>query len=282
MKKSIFLLLVFISSLGFSQINDDLRTAAKKKKVSTNTSSGGNSGSSGSSGGSYGGVSSSDISVLIDACGCLYNTAIPFFSEVVVKGIQKNTRFIKETKDSLPRIKNLEFSLGYGAFPEKEVVYMPKLRLQAGYIGTSFRSFVIQDKVNPFLTDLIAFYSWQVLEYNYVNSKHFTMRSGLGAVYNHYANLMSTEVGTSADFFFSDDKFRVNIEGRITPFGLRDGRRALFGDQMFRREVQARFYLRPSDRPKLHPEIFGGAYIANYFNSSTIWKLEAGIGFLLY
>lgn len=277
MKKVLFFCIIFSVGLSYGQINDDLRTASKKKKASSSSGGSGGSTSSGSSG-----VSSSDLSLLIDACGCLYNVGVPFFTDVVVKGIQKNTNFIKDNKDSLPRIKNMELSFGYGAYPENEAIYLPKLRLQAGYIGTSFRSYVIQDKANPFLRDLFAFYSWQMLEFNYVNRENFTMRSGVGFVYNDFARLMSLEIGTSADVFFADEKFRVNIEGRITPFGLKDGRRVLFGDQMTRKEILARFYIRPSERGKFHPEIFGGGYITNYFNSLTIWKIEAGVGFMLY
>lgn len=260
---------MLVCTMGWSQINDHRRAAASSKKASKSNSNS-SSGSSNSSGGS--GLSSGDLSLLIDACGCLYNVGIPFFSEVVVKGIQNNTTLIKAKRDSLPRIKNLEFSIGYGAFPDADATYIPKLRMQAGLVGTSFRSFITQDKKNPFLMDLLTDYSWQVLEFNYLNREHITIRSGIGALYDTYAKLLVTEIGTSTDIFLKDDMLRINLEARYTPFG----------EEKFRKELMGRLYLRPSDKDGFHFELFGGGFIGQYSAFPAYWKLELGAGFMLY
>ena len=177
-----------------------------------------------------------------------------------------------------------EVNIGYGAYPDKEVVYFPKVRLQYGYLGTSIRTQAIQDKVNPFLSDLLAFYDWQVLEFNYINTKHFTVRSGLGMVY--FANksgakpIATLEVGTSADYIFRDEQFRASIEARITPF---DDLKFLTPEGYeFRKEIGARLYYRPSPDKKFRPELFGGGYYQRLFDTANLWKVEAGIGFMLY
>jgi hypothetical protein len=273
MKKIFTLFLCFSLALCFGQINDDIRGGASQKK----SSSGGGGSSGGSGGGVSGGGTYGDISLLIDACGCLYNVGVPFFTEVVVKGIKKNTAYIQEHHDTLPRLRNLELNLGYGAFPDKENVYLPRLRMQAGYLGTSFRTMVIQDNKNPFLKDLLAIYDWQMLEFNFLTNKHFTIRAGGGFLYfpnklDPSSSILSPELATSADFFFARDRARASIEGRLTPFG----------ESKTRKEASTRLYVRPWDKNLFRPEIFVGAYYANFFDSADLYKLEAGLGFMLY
>jgi hypothetical protein len=279
-KKLLPFLLILGLSVSYAQINDQIRTGASQKSNSGRSSKS----SGGSSSRSSGGSSSGDISLLINMCSCLYNTAIPFFSEVVVKAIKNNTKYIQENHDSLRRIKNIEVNVGYGAFPDKEVVYFPRVRMQAGYIGTSFRAQAIQDKSNPFLTDILAFYDWQVMEFNYINTKHFTMRSGFGLVYfaNTYGAkpVLSLDLGTSADYIFRDEQFRASMELRVTPF---DDLRFLSSEGYeFKKEIGARLYYRPSPDKKFRPEIFGGGYYQRIFDVANLWKLEAGVGFMLY
>ena len=270
---------LFLLYLSFitAQINDEIRIGADKKTSNSGSSSSSSSGSSS-------GVSSSDLSLLIDACGCLYNVGVPFFSEVLVKGIKNNTKYIKETHDSLPRIKNIQFNLGYGAYPDKEVVYFPKLRLQAGILGTSLRAQIIQDKKNSFLKDFLAFYDWQIVEFNYINTTHVTMRSGFGIVYfpnsSSTKSVVSTDFGTSIDFIFNHEKLRASVEGRITPF---DGTKFLSQEGTeFKKEIGARLYFRPSELKRFKPELFAGGYYQRLFDSADLWKLEAGVGFILY
>jgi hypothetical protein len=278
MKKNLTILLSLTFLLSYGQSNDDLRSGAAKKK-SSSSSSGGGSSSSGSSGG---GVSSGDLGLLIDACGCLINVAYPFFTEVVIKGIQKNTAYVRENKDSLPRIRNVEFSIGYGAFgvPDSSNIIIPKIRLQSGYIGTSARAYIKQDKYNPFSSDLLVYYDWQMLEINYIRTQHFTMRSGVGlaAFFNTSSpqnRIINFEVGTSGDLFFGEeDKFRANVELRTTFKGR--------SDLNFRSEALARFYVRPSAGHKFRPELFVGGHYSKYFSEYEIYKLELGAGFMIY
>jgi hypothetical protein len=283
MRKLLPFLLILSLSASFAQINDQIRTGASQKSNSGRTSKSSSS-SSGSSSSSSGGSSSGDIALLINMCSCLYSTAIPFFSEVVVKAVQNNTDFVQGNHDSLRRIKNIEVNVGYGAYPDKDVVYFPRVRMQAGYIGTSFRAQAIQDKSNPFLTDITAFYDWQMMEFNYINTKHFTMRSGFGFLY--FANtsgskpILSLDLGTSVDYVFRDEQFRASMEVRVTPF---DDLRFLSKEGVeFKKEIGARLYYRPSPDKRFKPEIFGGGYYQRILDTANLWKLEAGVGFMLY
>lgn len=267
MKRFYTFFFIFLLGVGFSQTNDDLRTGANKKKNSKNSRNSTYSSSSNST------LSNQDISLLLDVIGLAYNLGA-LSSGIVVAGIQRNTDFIQERKDSFPRIKNLEANLGYGFYPDNYASYTPKVRFQAGVFGTSVRAFIRQDKNNTFLTDLWAVYSWQFLELNYLNRKHITIRSGMGVVLNNtdQGNVSSAEFTTGADFFLLDERLRINIESRATPFG----------EMKFRKEANARVYLRPSPDNKFKLELFAGGYYAQYFDEVNIWSAEAGVGFMLY
>lgn len=260
-------LLILIGAFG--QINDELRQGSTKRSGAKRTNRSNTPGSTGVGGG----VSAGDIGLLIDACGCLYDVGILFFSDVVVEGVRKNTALIKERRDTLPRIKNLEFNFGYGVFPDSNSTYLPKLRLQAGVIGTSFRALAIQDRQNPFFKDILTFYDWQILEFNVLNTHRTTVRFGGGFSWDGASEFTSivTEVTAGADVYFGKS-LRWNLEGRYTPFG----------EIKFRREVNTRLYFRPSDRKKFHFEVFGGALYANYFDAVTLFSAEVGAGFMIY
>lgn len=271
MKNLFCFLIIFSSVLCFSQTNDDLRSGSKKKQGSSRTSSGGsNSGGGGTSSG--GGISANDIGLLIDACGCLYDVGLAFTSEVIIKGIRANTAMIAARKDSFPRIKNLEFNLGYGFYPDPFAYVVPKLRLQAGVIGTSFRASVRLDRTNPFNTDALAYYDWQMLEFNVLNRDFATLRLGMGFMFEGDDINIHGELTAGADIFLFNERIRWNLEGRLTPFG----------EVKVRKEAFTRVYYRPPNRNKFRPEVFGGFNYNQLFDKYNIWYAEAGVGFMIY
>ena len=277
MKKLLTTLLLLSLFMGFTQSNDDIRGGSKRKK--TNTSGSGNSGSSGGGGS----LSSNDIALIIDACGCLYDVGLVFITEVFVKGIQANTRLIEARRDSLPRIKNMELNLGYGFYPDDFAYFTPKIRLQAGVIGTSFRAWARQDRSNPFATNLLSFFDWQILEFNIINRKNYSLRTGMGfmtdptsrngdGVWDGDDLSFYPEITAGTDIFFFNERLRWNLEGRYTPFG----------EVKPRREASTRFYLRPSDRQPFRPEVFVGGTYTQLFDVPAFGFVEAGVGFMLY
>lgn len=283
MKKLLGLLLILFCFLGYSQSNDDLRGGSTQRQGSSRTSSG-SSGSNGSgSSSSGGGISANDIGLLIDACGCLYDVGLAFTSEVIIKGIKANTAMIAARRDSFPRIKNMELNLGYGFYPDPFAYAVPKLRLQAGVLGTSFRGWIRLDRTNPFSTDALAYYDWQILEFNVLTRKHATLRFGGGFMFDATTrnrngqyekddlNLYA-EITAGADLFFLEDKIRWNLEGRITPFG----------ESKVRKEAFTRVYYRTPNRNRFRPEVFGGANYTQLFDRFNIWYIEAGVGFMIY
>ena len=267
MKNILTISLIFILGLSFSQTNDDLRTGANKKKTSK-TSSGSTTSSSSNTG-----TSIQHIQLLLNAVELLYNVGL-LTSGVAGRGIKKNSEMIRARIDSFPRIMNMELNLGYGFFPDNYASFTPKLRLQGGIFGTSVRGFIRQDRNNAFVKDFFTTASWQILELNYLNRKHVTLRTGMGFVYNKTSEggVASSEIATSADFFIADELLRFNIEGRITPFG----------EVNFRKEVNARIYLRPTEHKKIKLEVFGGGYYTNLFDEFDIYSIEAGVGIMIY
>lgn len=265
MKKIVTIFLIFLLGLSFSQTNDDLRTGANKKKTSKSNGS--------SNPSSNRGISTQEAQLIISSFDLLYNLGL-LSTGIFAKGIKANSEMIRERRDSLPRITNLEVNLGYGFFPDDFASYTPKLRLQGGVFGTSARGFIRQDRSNAFVKDFFTTISWQILEINYLNLDYLTIRSGIGFVYNKAGEggFTSNEIATSADVFLAHDFIRINVEGRITPFG----------DVKFRKEANARVYIRPANYKKLKIEIFGGGYYSQYFDEFNLWSLEAGVGFMLY
>lgn len=264
MKSLITIPLILIISLSFSQTNDDLRTGANKKKTSKtsdNTTSNNNN------------TSTLEEQLIISALDIL-SEVIFSSTDIFEAGIKANSEMIRKRRDSLPKIINLEANLGYGFYPDNFASYTPKIRFQGGVLGTSARGFIRQDRSNAFVKDFFTTISWQMLEINYLNLDFLTVRSGIGFVYNKTAEggFASNEIATSADVFLAKEFIRVNVEGRITPFG----------EIKFRKEANARIYIRPASYKKLKLEIFGGGYYSQYFNEFNLWALEAGVGFMLY
>jgi len=257
---------------GFAQTNDDLRSGSHKQKATKKSSSGSNNRSSNNSSG--------DLGLALDACACLLDNGALFLFEALVSGIgsgiRSNTDLVRAKKESLPRIKNLEFNLGYGFFPDdNSVSYVPKLRLQSGVFGTSFRAFINQDQENPFIRDLFATFDWQVLELNFLTREAVTLRAGAGFSYLNFSKSFNSEFTAGGDIFFLDD-FRFNFEGRITPFST----------IKLRREASGRVYFSPRQHKKLRLEIFGGAYITEFFFNDespvSFWSTEIGAGFMIF
>lgn len=251
---SLAVLLLALSTTSFAQV-DAIKRASK----------------SGSSGSSSGGSSSGEGGN-ISANGCangIWLTAQLGRGMVGWQGHQLQRR------TDIPSVVSLEVMGQVALQPPANYLLLPRIRGNWGLFSTDFRyNFLIEDAGIDNQVKSLGTFDWQVLQMNFVNSKHVTVRLGGGLMAENFGDhngFFEWTFGT--DLRFKENKWGGGAEYRATDVsdvGV-----------MPRREVNARMEHRLLEWKRLKGYATVGGVFQRYYNAVSVWGVQTGLIFRL-
>jgi len=205
----------------------------------------------------------------------------------------------KKSNEGIKRIVSLETQMLAGGITGNEtsrITLQPRVRFNLGIFAMDFRykgmysnfSTLTNYRNSNTFWDSYKTYDWQILSFNFLNTKKLRLQTGLGMVvdernqkrdslgavtviYNAKQNKTYFEVAIGANYYFDDeDKNRVFVEIRNSPEMTRlYSQRTEFGITYYRAILNA---------PQLMVQGIVSASYTQYFKNTSMFIVQAGIG----
>ncbi|MCS7028381.1 MAG: hypothetical protein NZ519_06395 [Bacteroidia bacterium] len=208
--------------------------------------------------------------------------------------------FDKKRNEGINRIISLETQLLLGGIASNQsprFTLQPRARFNIGLFAMDFRykamysewaTFTDYRNSNGFW-DSYKTYDWQIISFNFLNTKRIRLQTGLGVVidernskrdslgaitviYNAKSTKSFFEVAIGANYYFDDeDTKRIFVEIRNSPQLTR-----LYSQ---RTEISASYYQALYNGPGLMIVGIANATYAKYFENAHLYLLQLGVGF---
>lgn len=205
----------------------------------------------------------------------------------------------KKFNEGINRIISLETQFLAGGIASNEVsriAIQPRVRFNIGIFAMDFRykgmysnfSTLSNYRNSNSFWDSYKTYDWQILSFNFLNTKKFRVQTGLGMViderntrrdslgavtviYNSKQNKTFFEVAVGANYYFDEgDKNRLFLEIRNSPQMTR-----LYSQ---RTEYGLTYYRAIYSAPQLMVQGIVNATYTRYFKNTSMYIIQAGIG----
>jgi len=158
--------------------------------------------------------------------------------------------------------------------PSQYYLANPRVRGTWGLFSTDFRlNYLLQETANG--TEDLSSFDWQVLQLNIITTRHVMGRVGGGFMKENFGGRKSFFESTYGLLLQSNSKkIGGNIEYRLA--------QDFDTGVVARRELSLQFEKRISSRGYWNTYVtFGGVY-QRYYESITVWGLQAGIAFRIF
>jgi hypothetical protein len=193
--------------------------------------------------------------------------AIDFFFNFMLGGIVDAQRAKLERRSDMPNMVSLDVMLQNAVQPSSYYIINPRIRGNWGLFSTDFRiNYLIEEGFDEYKH--IRTNEWQVLQFNIITTKDVVFRVGGGFLqesfggYNYYG-----EWTTALQVHPSQSKLGGLIEYR---------------DANARKEVNGYLRYHIFDHNALHGFVTGGAVYQRYYDTISVWGMQAGIIVSLY
>lgn len=205
----------------------------------------------------------------------------------------------RKANEGINRIISLETQLMSGGIMSNDVARItvqPRIRFNAGIFAMDFRykgmysnfSTLANYRNSETFWDSYKTYDWQILSFNFLNSKRLRLQTGLGmviderntrrdsigavtAIYSAKQNKTFFEIAIGANYYLDDeDKNRLFLEIRNSPEMTR-----LYSQ---RTEVSFTYYRAIVNHPHFMVQGIANATYSQYFKNTSMFMIQAGIG----
>lgn len=247
-------------------------------------------------------VSYAQVGALIGICagtGCQFGGDYCTYQFFKVIWDYERKALDKKTNEGIKRIISLESQVLAGGIASNEIsrlTLQPRVRFNIGIFATDFRykgmysnfSTLINYRNSNTFWDSYKTYDWQILSFNFLNTKKLRLQTGLGMVidernmkrdslgpvtviYNAKQNKTFFEVAIAANYYFDDeDKNRLFVEIRNSPQMTQ-----LYSQ---RTEFSITYYKALYTASQLMVQGIGNATYTQYFKNTSMFIIQAGIG----
>ncbi len=155
---------------------------------------------------------------------------------------------------------------------DKQVHFLPEVRLNWGVLSTQFKYNYLQESKND-STFTYKTWHWQLLQLNIYPSENFIIRFGAGIFYDYFVSSSYNEFFLGLELNSENEMFFVNIEGRYCDTYHQVENRAVY------REANARFNLKILDTPHFWTYLSIGGIYHNYYGEFGILSGQVGLNF---
>jgi hypothetical protein len=210
----------------------------------------------------------------VNMLGC-FQTSFNLFGEVLKLGEVVGVAFLKhqenlvDTQDQNPKILSCEFLPSVAYDFDKNITFLPRLRLNWGLLSTDLR----YNQLTTLNEGDYATIDWQAVELNIFSRRAFYLRLGTGLSYETYNKIGFNEHSLSADILFTE-KLSGDFEARFSHDGL---------TKIFPR-TEGSFRLSQQISRKKHTqlEVFMGVLYQNYYQTVQLVSFQAGLKFAVF
>jgi len=258
----VFFVFLFSVNLANAQVGG-IKSGSDKN---TSTSKGGGDATKGGSNGT---------GCLGDACasGC-GNGCLGFFIEdILVGGIKYHKEILQKKKD-IPEVSSIELMPHFGYASPSSSLLLPRIRLNWGLFSTDCRFSNMIDFGTPGKIDYYNTLDWQILELNLVVTKPVIFRLGTGLMHEYYSSKTFVEHFIGFDLASSDRQFTGNAELRIAEDYSTGATPRLEGN--------LRYNYRIIQTNSLNGYATIGAVLQDYYGSTYVWTIQAGLLFSIH
>jgi hypothetical protein len=241
-------LLVMLSQSGSGQV-DDIKNASKGN--SSSRSSGSGSDRRGNSGGG-------NFFIFLD----MFN----LFGQW--------QRHVLDKRSEVPTVVGLDLMVHGAIQPSSYYVVNPRVRGTWGIFSTDFRTNYMIEETLDGTTDLMTYY-WQVIQLNFINTRHAIVRGGAGLMKENFGGRGSfMEYTISTNLMFRDNAWGGFAEYRSANDYVTRA--------VPRREFNLQVHRKLFDAGRWHGLGTGGFQFQRYYSSVNVWGMQLGMVFKLY
>lgn len=247
--KSCLVTLLFLAVLTVSAQVDDIKSASKNN--SSNRSSGSGSSDRGSGGG---------------------GNMFFFFDMFRLLGAWQGN--VLDKRDNVPQIVSLDLMMHMAAQPSSYYTFNPRIRGNWGIFSSDFRVNYLFEQTIDGGSDLTTI-DWQILQLNFVNTKHVIVRAGAGYMQEQFADHLSYFESTiSSNLMFDDNKWGGFVEWR----SAKDFETSAVPRREFNLQVQKQVF----EAGRWHGLATAGLQFQRWYSSINVWGMQAGFVMKLY
>ncbi len=197
-----------------------------------------------------------------------------FFVDLIGHGIGEWQRSKLAKREINPRMVSFELPMQAAVQPSSYYVLNPRFRGNWGLFSTDFRvNYLVEEDING-PKDLTT-YDWQIIQLNLVTARNVIGRVGIGMMNENFGSKQSFAESTlDLSMFTSDHKLGGNLEYRVA--------KDYVTDATPRREISASVEKQLFSTGAFHGFATLGGVYQRYYNSTSVWGIQAGMIFRLH
>jgi hypothetical protein len=211
---------------------------------------------SAASGASGGGETSSSVS-----------SGFEFFFDIVFSGIVETQRAKLDRRSEVPNMVSLDVMLQNAVQPSSYYIINPRIRGNWGLFSTDFRlNYLIEEDFDGYKH--IRTNEWQIIQLNIITTKDVVFRIGGGFLQESFGGENYYNEWTTAL--------------QVHPAKSKLGGLIEYRDADQRKEVNGFLRYHIFDHNSLHGFVTGGAMYQRYYDTVSVWGMQAGLIVSLY
>ena len=177
--------------------------------------------------------------------------------------------YVLQKKSEIPSLVGFVFMLHGAIQPSSYYVVNPRIRGTWGIFSTDFRTNYMLEETITGNSDLLS-YDWQVIQLNFINTKHVIVRAGTGFMKENYGGHQTlSESGLSTNLMFNDNRWGGFAEYR-SAHDYNNG-------DVARREFSLQAHRQLFASGHWHGLASGGFQFQRYYSSINVWGIQMGL-----
>lgn len=201
-----------------------------------------------------------------DGGGAAANFLGNFMVNIFFNGIVQIQQNMLSRRSEVPSMVSFDAMMQTAVQPAAYYIVNPRVRANWGLFSTDFRfNYLIAEEIGGY--EYLRTNDWQIVQINFVKTRDFTARTGIGIINEAYGYHDSYPEWTAGLLYESLDKFGGCMEYR--------------GSEA-RKEFSLTGQYRLFDTNRLHGFATAGFVYQRYFDKVTTWGMQGGFALKIY